>query len=207
MRLHEPIANAIAARLSGGRVTPNILTLCALPPALLAGVCAAMGWFIAAAALLAISGIFDLLDGALARLSDRKTRFGALLDSSLDRVADACVPIGLVVFYAPYGGVVAVLPALALLASVWISYIRARAQSLDMHLPRLWMRREDRFVLLLLALVATHWVGKGATIPAPLLAWVMGSIAALGLVAGTAALLKARKIDHPDQPLDDDAPR
>lgn len=206
MRLHEPLANAIAARLSSGRVTPNILTICALPPALLAGGCAAMGWFVAAALLWGLSGVLDLLDGALARVSDRKTRFGALLDSSLDRVADACVPVGLVVFYAPHGAVAA-LPALALLASVWISYIRARAQSLDLQLPRLWMRREDRFVALLLALLAAPWVGTGAAIPAPLLAWVMGLVAGLGFVAGTAALLSARKLDRPDQPPGGDTPQ
>ncbi len=56
---------------------------------------------------------------ALARMTGKTSRFGALLDSSLDRVADGCVPLGLLVFYAPYGPVV-LIPGTALLVSVWI---------------------------------------------------------------------------------------
>jgi CDP-diacylglycerol--glycerol-3-phosphate 3-phosphatidyltransferase len=190
MRLHEPLVAPIARRLGRFGISPNALTLASIPPAVLAGICAALGWFEAAAALFLASGLLDLLDGALARAMNRRTRFGALLDSSLDRIADACVPIGLVAFYAPYGAVAA-LPALALLASVWISYIRARAQSLNLDLPRLWMRREDRFVAVVVALMLARWVAPEATIPAPLLLIVMAGIGLIGLIAGGVALARA----------------
>lgn len=193
VRIHEPFVAPIARRLTGSGVSPDALTLASVPPAVLAGVCAALGWFEAAAVLFTISGVLDLLDGALARALDRRTRFGALLDSSLDRVADACVPIGLVVHYASHGWVAAV-PALALLASLWISYIRARAQSLDLDLPRLWMRREDRFVALVAALLAARWVAPGASVPAPQLLWVCGAIAGLGMIAGGMALAQAARL-------------
>lgn len=193
MRIHEPFVEPVARRLARRGLNPNALTLASVPPAVLAGICAAVGWFEAAAALFVLSGVLDLLDGALARALDRRTRFGALLDSALDRVADACVPIGLVVYYAPQGAVAAI-PALALLAALWISYIRARAQSLDLELPRLWMRREDRFVALVAALLLARWVAPGASIPAPLLLWVLGAIAGLGAVAGSMALVQAARL-------------
>jgi CDP-diacylglycerol--glycerol-3-phosphate 3-phosphatidyltransferase len=193
MRFHEPYVAALVHRFLGSRVTPNELTLASIPPAVLAGICAAYGWFIPAALLFVLSGVLDLLDGALARARDERSRFGALLDSSLDRVADACIPVGLVVYYAPHGMVVA-LPALALTAGFWISYIRARAQSLDLHLPRLWMRREDRFVAIVIALMLTPFVWTNAALPAPLIALVLAGIAGLGFVAGAMALVQAARL-------------
>jgi CDP-diacylglycerol--glycerol-3-phosphate 3-phosphatidyltransferase len=199
VRIHEPFVEPIARRLTGSGLSPDALTLASVPPAVLAGGCAALGWFELAALCFTVSGVLDLLDGALARALDRRTRFGALLDSSLDRVADACVPIGLVIWFAPHGWVAAV-PALALLASLWISYIRARAQSLHIELPRLWMRREDRFVALVVALLAARWVAPGAAIPGVLLLLVCGAIAVLGLVAGGMALARARGLADQSAP-------
>ncbi len=193
MRIHEPFIDPLARRLAGGRVTPDMLTIASVAPAVAAGISAAAGWFVAASLLFAVSGLLDLLDGALARADNRQTRFGALLDSSLDRIADACLPIGLVVFYAPYG-VWAAVPALALLASLWISYIRARALSLDLQLPRLWMRREDRFIALLAALLFSPWVWPSASVPAVLVLVVLALVAGMGLVAGTMALVHAARI-------------
>jgi CDP-diacylglycerol---glycerol-3-phosphate 3-phosphatidyltransferase len=193
MRIHETYVAALVQRFHGSRLTPNMLTLATIPPAALAGVCAAYGWFVWAALLFGVSGVLDLLDGALARSRNQRSNFGALLDSSLDRVADACIPVGLVVYYAPHGAVVA-LPALALTAGFWISYIRARAQSLDLHLSRLWMRREDRFVVLVIALLLTPFVWTRAAVPAPLIALVLGGVTCLGFVAGTMALVQAARL-------------
>lgn len=199
MRIHEPYVTALVQRFHGSRVTPNMLTLATIPPAVLAGVCAAYGWFVLAALLFGLSGALDLLDGALARASDQRSRFGALLDSSSDRVADACIPVGLVIFYAPHGAVVA-LPALALSAGFWVSYIRARAQSLDLHLPRLWMRREDRFVALVLSLLLTPLVWTETALPAPLIALVLGGIVVFGFVAGAMALMQAARLGRQAPP-------
>lgn len=198
MRLHEPLFHWIATRWMPGALSPNMITLAALPPALAAGVCAAQGWFVASALLFGLSGLADLLDGALARASGRSTRFGALLDSSLDRIADGCIPLGLILFYAPYGAVV-LIPGAALLAGLWIPYIRARAQSLDLRLPRLWMRREDRFVALLIALLVSPWLWADHSLPGlPVLAVLVG-IAVLGVVAGIGALWAAARADQSAQ--------
>lgn len=195
MRLHEPLFHWLALRLSRDWISPDKVTLASVPPALLAGVCVSQGWFLLCALFFALSGVADLLDGALARATGRSTRFGALLDSSLDRIADGCIPLGLIVFYAPHGAV-AVIPGAAMLAGMWIPYVRARAQSLGLALPRLWMRREDRFVALLLALVAAPWLGVGAPVPGLPVLVVLGAIAVLGLVAGVSALAAAARADR-----------
>ena len=195
MRPHEPLFHWIATRLLHSGLSPNMLTIISIPPALAAGVCAAQGWFVASALFFGLSGIADLLDGALARVMGRSTRFGALLDSSLDRIADGCIPLGLTLFYAPYGGVV-LIPVMALLMGLWIPYIRARAQSLGLTLPRLWMRREDRFLALLVALLLTPWLWADRAIPALPVLVVLAAIAVLGGVAGTLALASAAKADR-----------
>lgn len=195
MRLHEPLFNWIATHLSGTRLSPNMVTLAALPPAVVAGFCAAQGWFLASALLFGLSGLADLLDGALARASGRSTRFGALLDSSLDRIADGCIPVGLILFYAPHGAIV-LIPAAALLVGLWIPYIRARAQSLGLTLPRLWMRREDRFIALMAALVLSPWLWAQHTVPGLPVLVVLGAISLLGILAGSLALRAAARADR-----------
>lgn len=199
LRIHEPYIDPIARRLSRSRVTPNMLSIYSLPPAILAGVCAAFGWFMTAALLFIVSGVLDLLDGALARVSARQSRFGALLDSSIDRVADACILIGLVIYYAPYGWVAA-LPALTMLPSMWIPYIRARAQSLGLELPRLWMRREDRFVALVIALIASPFFWTSAPVPHVLVLVVLVGITSLGFIAGILALVQAERLARQSSP-------
>ena len=199
VRFHEkllnPVTRALGARGARGArgISPDLLTLLALPPAVAAGVAAGFGWFWLAAGLMLASGVMDLLDGALARLSGRETRFGALLDSTLDRICDACVPVGLVVFFAPALGGWAALPALAMVTGFAISYVRARAQSLQIALPRLWLRREDRFALTLLSLVLAPLGLPGLNIEAPVVFLMQGVLAALGTAATASALLAARR--------------
>ena len=198
MRLHEPLFNALAARLVSTRLRADAVSLASIPPALIAGFCAAQGWFWASAAFFLASGFADLLDGALARTSGTSSRFGALLDSSLDRVADGCIPLGLMVFYAPFGSVVLV-PGAALLFGLWIPYIRARAQSLQLNLPRLWMRREDRFALLVVGLVLAPFDWAQHPLPATPVLVALLAIALPGAVAGMMALQAAARAARRDK--------
>lgn len=193
LRLHERLLSPLVRRLAATGVSPDTVTLLSVPPAVLAGLAAAMGQFVLAGALLLLGGLLDLIDGSLARATGRQSRFGALLDSTLDRISDACVPVGLVVFYAPHGTVV-VLPALAIAGTMAVPYVRARAQSLQIALPRLWMRREDRLLALVAALLLTPLAWPDAAIPAPLVATVCGLIGVLGLVATFYALAAARRL-------------
>ena len=100
---YETVLNALARLVAQTGITPNALTLISLVPAIAAGVLAAGEHFVWAAVLMLTSGLCDILDGALARQTGKASRFGALLDSSLDRLSDAAVPLGLVLVYAPHG--------------------------------------------------------------------------------------------------------
>jgi len=157
---HSEVARAAYAGVLGfGRwlsvhgVTPNSLTYGALALALASGVAAAFTQYLLAALLLLLSGALDLLDGVVARASQRSSRFGALLDSTVDRLADALPLLGLVVSCSATRLAPVVL-VLAMLSGFAVSYVRARAEGLGVTLPPLFMRRAERLALLLLALLA-----------------------------------------------------
>ncbi|MCB1474490.1 MAG: CDP-alcohol phosphatidyltransferase family protein [Rhodobiaceae bacterium] len=173
-------------------VSPNMLTVTSLVPAILAGWAAAGGQFLTAGLLLLLSGVFDLLDGSLARNHGKASRFGALLDSTIDRICDGMVPVGLVLFHGS-NTFTAAIAALSILTGYTIPYIRARALSLDIILPRLWMRREDRLLSLSAALLldgagVTNGMSAGGLVLIVLCAHVV-----LGATAAVVALSAARR--------------
>lgn len=116
---------AVARPLARAGVSPNMVTVAALVMALLAVPLAAIdGWMGPAAACLAVtlSGLLDSLDGAVAVQAGRTTKVGFLLDSALDRIADAAFPAALVL--AAGGGAWIAVGAVA--ACWWLEYVRAR---------------------------------------------------------------------------------
>lgn len=180
------VLGRIAGLLARTGVTPNTLTLASLVPALVSGVLAAYGAFGWATVFLLLSGAFDMLDGPLARTTGTVSRFGALLDSTVDRITDAAPLLGLTVFYATSGWM-AVVPAFTLLAAYTVSYVRARCEGLKVQLPPLWMRRGDRMALIALALLAG--------LASPMLALAaIGFVGGLSLLAAADALRVARLV-------------
>jgi CDP-diacylglycerol--glycerol-3-phosphate 3-phosphatidyltransferase len=118
-------AAAVARPLARAGVSPNMVTVAALVMALVAVALAAVdGWVGPAAACLAVtlSGLLDSLDGAVAVQAGRTTKAGFLLDSALDRVADAAFPAALAI--AAGGGAWVAVGATA--ACWWLEYVRAR---------------------------------------------------------------------------------
>ncbi len=111
------------------RVNPNLLTVLGALISLLAAAVLALGWFIVGGVLVLVGGAFDLVDGVVARHHGISTRFGAFLDSTLDRLADMALLLGITMYYALEGepGFV-LLAGYALVASVLVSYAQARAE-------------------------------------------------------------------------------
>jgi CDP-diacylglycerol--glycerol-3-phosphate 3-phosphatidyltransferase len=173
--------------LSTHGVTPNSLTYAALALALASGVAAALSQYLLAALLLLLSGALDLLDGVVARAGRLSSRFGALLDSTADRLADALPLLGLVVAcsHLPLASLVLVG---AMLGGFAVSYVRARAEGLGVSLPPLFMRRAERLVLLLLALVA----GSIALPGFPSQVAMLSIIAVMGVLSLVAAVWAMR---------------
>ena len=175
--------------LSARGITPNALTYVALTFALASGIAAALSHFLLAAILLVISGLFDLLDGIVARAAHMSSRFGALLDSTVDRLADALPLLGLVVAcsHTPLASAVLVT---AMMTGFAVSYVRARAEGLGISLPPLFMRRAERLVLLLAALVVGSITAPGFPSEVAMLS-IVGVMALLSMVAAIWALRSA----------------
>jgi phosphatidylglycerophosphate synthase len=174
-------------------LTPNALTVIGfLISGVAAGAAAAQLW-LAAAALVLFGGSFDMLDGGLARYQNRVTRFGAFLDSTLDRWGEGVVYIGIVAGASAAGFVtVAVLAAAAAVSSFQVSYTRAKAESLKLHGEVGIAPRAERLVLLTIGLVATGLDG-GLTNGARGQIWLA---LALGIITVTASITAVQRTWH-----------
>jgi CDP-diacylglycerol--glycerol-3-phosphate 3-phosphatidyltransferase len=118
-----------------------------------------LGRFFSAGIVLIVANLFDMLDGQVARLSGRVTRFGGFLDSSLDRLSDMVVFVGLMVFYArdiDHSTLNVFLAGAGLMGSVMVSYASARAESLIPKCDVGFLRRPERVVLFIIGALSTH---------------------------------------------------
>ena len=173
--------------LSMGRlgITPNALTVFGGVIAGSAAYLASIGQRWGAGAILLFSSVFDLFDGALARATGRVSSFGALLDSSIDRISEVVVFLGLLAYYlARDNDQGVILVYLALAGSLMVSYVRARSEGLGIECRVGIMTRTERVVLMIVGLIVGHWV------PAALLI-VLGTVAVLSLVTTGHRLLHA----------------
>jgi CDP-diacylglycerol--glycerol-3-phosphate 3-phosphatidyltransferase len=133
-----------------GQIDPNLLTILGAMLCLVAAAAFGAGQFFVGAVLLAIGGLCDLVDGVVARHHGIATKFGAFLDSTLDRLVDMAVMLGLIIHFALVGDqVTALVAAMGLMASVLTSYTRARAESLNLALPGGVVERGERIGLLI----------------------------------------------------------
>jgi CDP-diacylglycerol--glycerol-3-phosphate 3-phosphatidyltransferase len=148
------ITGPLNSLLVKSRIKPNTLTWCALAISLIAAATIATNHLIISGFLVLISGLFDILDGALARSTNQASRFGALLDSTFDRISDAAILLGILAFYIKDGGAVEIfIVFLALIASLLTSYVRARAEGLDINCPVGLFTRTERVIILALGLL------------------------------------------------------
>ena len=135
--------------LSVMRVRPDTLTIVGWTLALCSAVLFGLGYARVAGAVMLLGGLFDALDGAVARESNMMSPFGAFLDSTLDRLSEAAVFVGLVFFYAsaarPYE---ALLAGAAMTFSLLTSYTRARAEGLGIECEVGLLERAGRILIL-----------------------------------------------------------
>src|SRR3982750_296852 len=159
-RAAQRIIDAIVRWLAIGHINPNILTVIGVSLNVGCGVLFGMGRFFSAGIALIVANLFDMLDGQVARLSGRVTRFGGFLDSSLDRLSDMVVFVGLMVFYARdtefHSTLNVFLAGAGLMGSVMVSYASARAESLIPKCDVGFLRRPERVVLFIIGALSTH---------------------------------------------------
>lgn len=174
-RLAEPVGQVVAWT----RVPPNLLTILGFLINIGVAWIISQGHFVLAGALILVAGVFDLLDGAVARVTNKVTRFGALLDSTLDRLSEAVLLFGLLWFAVWQDNasledtslentpLVAILIFATIVGSLLVSYVRARAEGMGLDAEVGIFRRTLRVVTLALglmlspiepALLVTLWV-------------------------------------------------
>lgn len=189
-----PLARAISqAGLSAGA-----LTLGGFLVLLVASLVAASGLWLAAGILVIVGGLFDLFDGAVARVRGTVSPFGGFLDSTFDRLGEAAVfagiiagllgPEGLAVAFPTIAerspaAVVAVLAALAMAGSLMVSYTRARAEGLGLDAAVGVAPRPERIALVALGLILQPFAG-----------WSLGI--ALALIVVLSLVTVAQRVRH-----------
>jgi CDP-diacylglycerol--glycerol-3-phosphate 3-phosphatidyltransferase len=145
------IIRVIVRGLALSRIHPNVLTFLGLVISSYAGYLLAHGQFRAAGFVIIGGGLFDMVDGRVARETNRVTKFGGFFDSVLDRYSDLAVFAGLILWY---GGinrpVYVLLTILAMMACVMISYARARAENTIPTCKVGFLERPERVVLVII---------------------------------------------------------
>jgi len=149
-RFTEPLARLLARTA----ITPSAITWFGFLLAAGATVLIITGHLFAAGWVVLIGGFFDMLDGALARYTNRATRFGAILDSTIDRLSEAVVLLGILVLYAREQLLAqTLLVGVTLFGSFLVSYIRARAETIGLKCQVGLFTRPERVIVLALGLL------------------------------------------------------
>jgi CDP-diacylglycerol--glycerol-3-phosphate 3-phosphatidyltransferase len=176
----EKIVNGLALT----KISPNHLTFIGL--LINTGAAVLFGYgnehnyvrmFLYAGLVIIGAGIFDMVDGRVARLTDQVTVFGAFFDSVIDRYSDVVLFFGLVVFYARGNRLLYVfLAAFVMATSLMVSYTRARAEALIGSCKVGFMERPERIVLIILGALFERW---GAMAP---VLWILAVISTITVV-------------------------
>ena len=173
--------NALRLGAALGRlgVTPNQITVAGTLVTFGAAALAGFGYLLPAGLVLAFSGTFDILDGAVARATGNSYPYGAFLDSTMDRYSEGAVYIGVAAFFIAHEGnrfwmEIEVLGCMfALAGSYLVSYTRARAQSLGFVCDVGLFARPERVVVTVAALILSALFG------AAVLTWAIFLLAVL----------------------------
>src|SRR5215472_12365263 len=143
--------NRIVRWLALSKIHPNVLTFLGLVINIWAAWLFSRGKFVSAGVVVIGAGLFDMVDGRVARETNRVTRFGGFFDSVLDRYSDLALFMGLLVYYASinrYSYIV--LTAIVMTGSVMVSYTRARAENSIPKCKVGFLERPERIVLIII---------------------------------------------------------
>jgi CDP-diacylglycerol--glycerol-3-phosphate 3-phosphatidyltransferase len=161
------VTGPVAKLLARTPVTPNALTAFSFLVTLGAVWLVAQRHLIGGGLVVLFASVFDMFDGALARETNRVTKFGAALDSTLDRLAEGAIFLALMWFYTQKGSQIGVgLAGMAMISSFLVSYVRARAEGLGVECEVGIFTRTERIAVLVLGLLLS---GFGYAMPAALL--------------------------------------
>jgi CDP-diacylglycerol--glycerol-3-phosphate 3-phosphatidyltransferase len=189
-RICKTLLDLIVAVVSSLRINPNFLTFIGFLITIYAAVQLARGKFLEAGLIIIFAGIFDILDGRVARITNSVTKFGAFFDSVLDRYSDIAIFLGLMINYSRGQRLTyMILSGVVLMGAVMTSYTRARAESLIPLCKVGFMERPERLVLLIIGALSNRM--------APVL-WIMAFFSNLTVIHRIAYTWKqASNIEQP----------
>ncbi len=164
----DPFLFKIVLKVFGRYISPNIFTLIGFLINLIASYLVLTGRWFLAGLMIILSGLFDLFDGVAARNLNKVTNFGAFLDSVLDRYSDLLLLMGFIIYYLKLEepGLV-ILTSIVSIGTILISYIRARAEALNVPCKVGLMERAERIILIS--------IGTLFSIMEPIL-WIMAGL-------------------------------
>jgi len=175
------LLNHIVHGLALTRISPNALTFIGLVINIVAAFffghanaanCDRM--FLLAGAVIFGAGLFDMVDGRVARRTNKVTVFGSFFDSVMDRYSDVVLFFGVLVYYGRINRFrYVVLTAFVMVTSLMVSYTRARAEALIGQCKVGFMERPERIVLIIIGAVFNHW---GAMAP---VLWVLAALSTI----------------------------
>ena len=149
------ILSPIAQKIASLGITANMVTLFGLLVNLIAAFCLATEWLVTAGLLILFGASFDMIDGAVARARTTTNSSGALLDSVIDRYSEAVIFLGALIYFyhlPNFSGVILVFAAV--IGSILVSYVRARAEGLQIECKVGLMQRPERIILLAIGVLA-----------------------------------------------------
>lgn len=205
------VINPIVKALIAMGVTPNMVTtigllgnLAAAAVLVYAGTVAGEGFadwglLTLAGALIIGFSLFDMLDGQVARLGNMASTFGAMYDSVLDRYCELFTLGGIAFYLIQQGNLTgALITFLALVGSIMVSYVRARAEGLDIECKIGFMQRPERVVVTAVAVLAADITGQnlpaGSTFdPDSILTVAMGFIAVFANLTAFARVAHSKR--------------
>ncbi|WP_067600793.1 phosphatidylinositol phosphate synthase [Nocardiopsis listeri] len=191
-RVTAPLGRSLA-RIG---LTPNIVTIVGAAGVVISALYFyPRGQLYAGSVVITVFALFDMLDGAVARAGDSASAFGAFLDSSLDRIADAAVLAGLMWWFVGEGDdpLLAGLTLFCLIGGFMVSYIKARAEGLGVNCDVGVAERTERLVIILVA------VGLSALGVPYVLAGGLWLLAGMSLITILQRLIETRaRLNDPD---------
>lgn len=141
--------------------------------------------------LICVMALSDLFDGTMARISDRgPSRWGGFLDSTIDRVTDSAIAVGLLVYLAKAADLLAYALLVSIVAGFLVSYIRAKAESLDIECKGGFAERTERLIILLAAIGFT---GLGVPYILAIGIWFLATVSIFTVMQRLLIVWKATK--------------
>jgi CDP-diacylglycerol---glycerol-3-phosphate 3-phosphatidyltransferase len=153
----EAVTRPVGRGLGRTGITPNVLTTLGLLLTALATYLVGSGALVLGAWVLVLGGLMDTFDGAVARATNRSTPFGSFYDSVSDRISDGVILGGLAWFLRDQPRLF-VLAVVALVAAEVTSYVRAKAEAIDLECSVGILERAERAILLMIGLLFHRWL-------------------------------------------------